>query len=118
KAGMEKLRGYFAKTPAPDLHHKAMLLWASTHVAGLMTNKESAAIVKELLAAQRADGGWSLSSLGTWKRRDDTANDPHAPSDGYGTGFVVYVLRQSGLPATNEPIKRGVTWLRSNQRES
>ncbi len=41
KAGLEKLRGYFAKTPSPDLHHKAMLLWASVHLDGLMTDKDA-----------------------------------------------------------------------------
>ena len=35
--GIEKLRTYFKKTPAPDLHHTAMLLWASTKIDGLMT---------------------------------------------------------------------------------
>ena len=118
KAGLAKLRGYFAENAPPDLHHKAMLLWASVHLEGLMNDKQRAAVVKELLAAQRADGGWSLHSLGGWNRRDGSPNDPKAPSDGYGTGFVVFVLRQAGQPATNEPIKRGVEWLRSNQRES
>ena len=48
---------------------------------------------------------------------------PHAqrqesPSDGYATGLLLYVLRQTGMPATDEPIRRGVAWLKSNQRES
>jgi squalene-hopene/tetraprenyl-beta-curcumene cyclase len=33
-------------------------------------------------------------------------------------GLVVYVLRQAGQEATAEPIRRGVTWLRTNQRAS
>ncbi len=41
-----------------------------------------------------------------------------APSDGYGTGFVVFVLRQAGIKPADESIRRGVQWLRSNQRES
>jgi squalene-hopene/tetraprenyl-beta-curcumene cyclase len=118
KAGLEKLRRYFANTPAPDLHHRAMLLWASKYTDGLMTETERQTLVKDLLALQRADGGWSLHSLVTWPRRDGSPNDPQAPSDGYGTGFVVFVLRQAGRPATDEAIKRGVQWLRTNQRES
>jgi squalene-hopene/tetraprenyl-beta-curcumene cyclase len=119
KAGLTKLRAYFAKTPPPDLHHRAMLLWASMYLDGLMTEKEQAATIKELRAAQRADGGWSLVSLGKWeKRHDGSANDPNAASDGYGTGFVIYVLREAKAPANDAAVQRGVAWLKANQRES
>jgi squalene-hopene/tetraprenyl-beta-curcumene cyclase len=118
KAGIEKLKAYFKKTPAPDLHHKAMLLWASTKLDGLLTDSEKKAIVAELLAKQREDGGWSLPSLGTYKRRDKTDNDPLAPSDGYGTGFALYVLRQAGAKADSAEVKKAVAWLKTNQRES
>ncbi|MBN9522518.1 squalene--hopene cyclase [bacterium] len=120
KVGLEKLRGYLTKTAAPDLHHKAMLLWASTKVDGLLAPDRQKAIVAELKSAQRADGGWCLPSLGAYKRRDEakSPNDPAAPSDGYATGFAVYVLRQAGVPATDAAVARGATWLRSNQRAS
>jgi squalene-hopene/tetraprenyl-beta-curcumene cyclase len=118
RAGIDKLRGYFKANPPPDLHHKAMLLWASRRVDGLMTAEEKAAAVKELLAAQRPDGGWSLPSLGPWKRRDGSANDAKAPSDGYATGLVIYVLRQAEVPTANEQLKSGVKWLQTQQRES
>jgi squalene-hopene/tetraprenyl-beta-curcumene cyclase len=117
KAGLAKLRRYFEVSRAPDLHHKAMLLWASLKVEGLMTDGQRKATVKELLALQRPDGGWSLPSLGSWKRHNRKANDPTV-SDGYGTGFVVYVLRQAGVPANDARLKRGVAWLKANQRES
>jgi squalene-hopene/tetraprenyl-beta-curcumene cyclase len=59
-----------------------------------------------------------LPSLGPWKRHDGSPNDPTAPSDGYGTGFVVFVLRQAGVPAADPAVARGVAWLEANQRES
>jgi squalene-hopene/tetraprenyl-beta-curcumene cyclase len=117
RAGLAKLRKYLRANKAPDLHHRAMLLWASLHVEGLMTGEERKATVKELLAVQRPDGGWSLPSLGSWKRHNGKPNDP-TTSDGYGTGFVVYVLRQAGVPAEHAQLKRGVAWLKANQRES
>jgi squalene-hopene/tetraprenyl-beta-curcumene cyclase len=119
-AGLEKLRGYLAKTPAPDLHHATMLLWASTKVDGLLTVGQQKGIVARLKATQRADGGWCLPSLGQYKRRDEakTPNDPAAPSDGYATGLAVYVLRQAGVPAADPAVARGAAWLRANQRES
>lgn len=120
KAGLTKLRGYLAKTAAPDLHHRAMLLWASTTLDGLLAADQQKGIVAELKAAQRADGGWCLPSLGAYKRRDEmkTPNDPAAPSDGYATGLAVYVLRQAGVPVADPAVARGVAWLRSHQRAS
>ncbi len=118
RPGLDKLRGYLRATPPPHLHHRAMLLWASTGVDGLMEAAGRDRTVADLLALQRPDGGWSLPSLGSWRRRDGTANPADAPSDGYGTGYVVYVLRQGGVPADAEPVRRGVGWLKAHQRAS
>ena len=118
REGVARLRRYFAKTPVPDLHHKTYLLWASLGFDGLMDKDERERTVKTLLSKQRADGGWNLPSLGTWKRHDGNPQDKDAPSDGYATGLVVYVLRQAGVAATEKPIQRGVGWLKANQRES
>jgi squalene-hopene/tetraprenyl-beta-curcumene cyclase len=118
QAGLDRLRGYFRANPPPDLHHRAMLLWASTRLDGLVDEKQKEATIGSLRSLQQADGGWSLPSLGRWKRHDGTPNDPAAPSDGYGTGFVVFVLRQAGVPAADPAVARGVVWLEANQRES
>ena len=39
-------------------------------------------------------------------------------SDGYATGLTVYVLRQAGVPVDDPRMKRGITWLKNQQRES
>lgn len=116
--GLEKVRGYLRATPVPNLHHRAMLLWASMGVDGLMNQAERERTVAELLARQRPDGGWSLTSLGRFTRRDGTPNPEDGPGDGYGTGFVIYVLRQSGMASDAEPIRRGIAWLKAHQRAS
>lgn len=118
RAGLEKLRGYLRANPPPSLHHKAWLLWASVRLEGMMSAAEQAQTVKELLARQRPDGGWNLTSLGDWKGYDGRVNDTDAPSDGYGTGLAVFVLRQAGLKADHAAIQRGADWLRKNQRVS
>jgi squalene-hopene/tetraprenyl-beta-curcumene cyclase len=118
KLGLERLRVYFRKVPPPSLHHKAWLLWASMKLDGLMTKAEREQTIKELLAKQHGDGGWSLASLGDWKGFDGRRNNTDAPSDGYGTGLGVFVLRQAG-PASDRPeVRKGIDWLRNNQRES
>jgi squalene-hopene/tetraprenyl-beta-curcumene cyclase len=110
--GLTRLRGYFQKVPARTLHDRALLLWASLHVSGLMTPAQRRQTVQSLLAAQKQDGGWSLGELG------EEPHVPASPSDGYGTGFVIFVLRQAGVPAGRPELVRGVGWLRRNQRAS
>jgi squalene-hopene/tetraprenyl-beta-curcumene cyclase len=118
KEGVDRLRGYLRKNPPPDLHHTAWLVWASVKLDGLLTPAERDKAVESLRAAQRADGGWCLPALGAWKRRDGKPNDPAAPSDGYATGLVVYVLRQTGVPADDPAVRKGIDWLKANQRAS
>jgi squalene-hopene/tetraprenyl-beta-curcumene cyclase len=100
---------------AQSLLNRTVLLWASTKLPALLKPEQRKAIVEELLAKQQADGGWSASSLviSTWKRRDSTALP--SISDGYGTGLVLYVLEQAGVPRTSAQLERGLTWLARNQ---
>jgi squalene-hopene/tetraprenyl-beta-curcumene cyclase len=51
-------------------------------------------------------------------RHNETPNDPNAESDGYGTGFVTYVLLQAGVKPTDLAVANAVRWLKANQRES
>jgi squalene-hopene/tetraprenyl-beta-curcumene cyclase len=119
RAGVEKLSTYFKNSAPPSLHHKTWLLWAAVKLDGLLSLEEQMATTKELLALQRSDGGWSMESLGKgWIGRKGEPANPDAPSDGYGTGLVVFVLRQAGVPTGNAAIQRGKTWLASNQRAS
>lgn len=118
KVGVARMAEYLKKNPPPNMHHKTWLLWASVKLDGLMTTAERERTIKDLLALQRLDGGWSLPSLGDWKRRNGRPNDKQAASDGYATGLVLYVLRQSGKAVQDDAIRRGVQWLKSNQRAS
>lgn len=116
--GLEGFRKYFKNNPPPSLHHKAMLLWAAQKVEGIMSDKLKESTILELRTIQKADGGWSLPMLGDWVGFDERPNDRTAPSDAYATGLVIYILRQAGVPANDEALQKGVTWLKGNQRES
>jgi squalene-hopene/tetraprenyl-beta-curcumene cyclase len=99
------------------MHNRAMLLWASTYVDGLMSDGQRREAIDGLLAMQKPDGGWALAALGNWKRSDDQEQD-YETSDGYGTGFVIHVLRRAGVPAEDPRIQKGVVWLKTHQRAS
>lgn len=119
KPTLDKIREYFKKNPPPDLHHRMSLLWASLKLDGLMTEDERKAVVKDVLAKQRPDGGWCLPGIGDYPtRRDKSPNDLDAPSDGYATGFSVFILRQAGVDAQDPAVQKAVKWLKANQRES
>jgi squalene-hopene/tetraprenyl-beta-curcumene cyclase len=118
KVGLARLQGYLRRVSRPSLHRKAWLLWASITLDELMTPAERAQTIKDLLDLQRDDGGWSLKSLGDWKRMVVRANDEPAEGDGYATGSILYVRRRAGILATREPMRRGVDWLKAHQRAS
>jgi pimeloyl-ACP methyl ester carboxylesterase len=86
----------------PDLHQdKALKV-----LLGLRSGKPRKAIqttIDELLALQRADGGWSQSV-------------PEPKSDAFATGQTLYVLSLAGLTAERPELKRGLDFLVATQK--
>jgi len=100
-----------AQTPAD----RVVLLWASAKLDGLLTRAQQSNIVDEILARQRPDGGFSMSSLvGSWKRSDNSPLD--AGSDGYATGLIAFTLEQVKAPQSQPQLKRALKWLTENQQ--
>ncbi|MEY4376496.1 MAG: hypothetical protein RJB26_1046 [Pseudomonadota bacterium] len=117
-AGLERLQGFLRRNPPDNLHDQAVLLWASVRTPGVLTPKQRTGYLRSLLALQRADGGWSLPSMGNWKRHGGTPNPKNGPSDGYATALATLALCETGTGTSMAPAQRGVQWLRTNQRES
>jgi squalene-hopene/tetraprenyl-beta-curcumene cyclase len=115
--GLEKIRQYLRNNPPANMHQRAMMLLASLRVDGIMTDAERAEVVEGLLTLQKPDGGWGLATLGNWKRSDGKEQD-YESSDGYGTGFVIYVLRCAGIAVEDPRIQKGIAWLKTHQRVS
>jgi squalene-hopene/tetraprenyl-beta-curcumene cyclase len=144
RQGVAGIRKFLKAHPPVSLHQKAMLLWSGLYVPDLTTAREQSQTVQELAAAQRPDGGWSLASLvdnrddplrqtdaGRQARADkgygseflifvgaDKVYQSSLVSDGYATGFTVFVLRQAGVPAEDARLRCGIAWLKSQQRAS
>ena len=59
--------------------------------------------IDELLALQRADGGWSQTV-------------PEMKSDAFATGQTLYVLSLAGYTAERPEIKRGIDFLNATQK--
>ena len=114
-ANLALLRGYLlSHYDEQPLVNKIVAMWAGHYFPGAMTLAQMTAVVDEVDGLQHADGGWSLSQLGTWKRRDNTPLETR--SDGYATGLVVLALEESFVSSNKkEHIARGLAWLEANQ---
>ena len=95
------------------LFNRAAMLWAAATLPGLLTDAQQAAAIDALVTAQQENGGWSLASLGAFKRIDNTPID--TASDGYATGLVTVALKSAKSARADAAIRRGVEWLRAHQ---
>jgi hypothetical protein len=106
----------------PLFHNRALALWASSHLTGLLTMDEKKARIADLFAVQGSDGGWSLRDLGKSRVQpggaswDIVASYPKgAVSDGYATGLVVLALKRAGVQSRDPRLQKGVDWLATHQ---
>lgn len=108
------LRGYFARQHTTvSLLNQLMGLWASGRVPGLLTDQQRQGTIDAAFAGQQADGGWSTTALGSYKRMDSTPSDPG--TDGYATALATLALQAAGVSAADPHLAKGLEWLRRNQ---
>lgn len=86
------------------LHNRLILLWAMPSAVA-----DRKGLLEEVWKAQQADGGWSMESLGPWKRAARSVG-----SDGYATGLVSYVLLIDHNPREKR-LLGALNWLKSHQ---
>ena len=98
------------------LFNRAMLLWASAKLPGLITNEEQRSLIAALEDAQARDGSWRLTSLGSWSHLDEAS--PDTTGDGYATGLVAYALEQAGAQPNEPHLARALAWLAQHQDPS
>jgi squalene-hopene/tetraprenyl-beta-curcumene cyclase len=114
--GVDALRAYLAKQlDRQHTFNRLMGLWASTKLSGTLTAAQQRAIVDEAFSKQQADGGWTMATLGPWKRSD--GSEEVAASDGYATGLATLILNQAGF-GSDPRLKKGRQWLIEHQDRS
>ncbi len=114
---VELLRSYLKREyAAQPLVNKIVVLWASARLPGPLTTEERGTLIDAISSKQQKDGGWSLSTLGKWKRHDGTPLDRR--SDGCATGLTVLALEEAGAGRNQPLVKRGIAWLLENQNKS
>jgi hypothetical protein len=108
------LRSHFEAQP---LLNKLVALWADSYFSGIVTMEQERNLIANLDRLQHEDGGWSLTDLGTWDRRDKTPLETR--SDGYASGLIVLVWEERVVHTKSIPqVARGIAWLVANQDKS
>lgn len=126
-AAVAKLKTYLKTHEPPHDYARVLLLWTATRMPDLITEAQRQKTMELIWSLQRGDGGWSIRSFarpeqwGNGNRAEKLRGEAEfedPPSDGHQTGLVVYVLREAGVSADDPRIRRAVTWLQTNQRQS
>jgi squalene-hopene/tetraprenyl-beta-curcumene cyclase len=115
QANVAALKTYLRENQkTTPLHNRVFLLWASSKLRDLLPPADKQAILEELWSKQEADGGWSIQSLGEWKKRE--AAEPVAVgSNAYATALVSYAIEQAGVQASTPKLSKSLAWLRMHQ---
>jgi squalene-hopene/tetraprenyl-beta-curcumene cyclase len=95
------------------LHNRLMLIWASSKLAGVLTDAKRAAIVDEIWRKQQPDGGWTIESLGAWAKHEDAP--PSAGSNSYATALLALTLERAGVAPSNAGLQKALDWLKTHQ---
>lgn len=108
------LESYLRSAPqAQPLHNRLILLWASAKLNHLLPPAERQVVLEDVWRKQQADGGWTLDSLGPWRKHSEV---PLAGgSNCYATALVAFTLQQAGVRRSDPRISRALGWLEAHQ---
>jgi hypothetical protein len=95
------------------LHNRLFLLWASAKMRDLLPDNDKESILQDLWSKQEADGGWTLQSLGPWKKRDNVP--PAVGSNSYATALGAFAAGQAGIQPSQANLARALAWLKAHQ---
>jgi hypothetical protein len=101
RAALSRAVAWLDAAKPPDFHQDKVLKVLLAIRSGRPRDSMQSSI-DELLALQRADGGWSQSV-------------PELKSDAFATGQTLYVLSLAGFTAQRPEIKRGIDFLVATQ---
>jgi len=134
QAGVDRLKAYLQKTEPAHDYGRLILLWTAAQYQDLLSAEKKQALIEMVRKQQLPDGGWSIRTFaapeawGRGNRAEKLREEPefdqkgnvwkNPTSDGHQTGLAIIVLRESGVPADDPQIQKGIQWLLTHQRES
>jgi squalene-hopene/tetraprenyl-beta-curcumene cyclase len=114
ESNVAALRAYLrAGNHGQPLHNRLFLLWASSKLRDLLPDADKQAMLDEIWRKQETDGGWTLQSLGPWKKRDKAPES--VGSNSYATALVSLSVEQAGVASSQPGLSKALAWLRDHQ---
>jgi squalene-hopene/tetraprenyl-beta-curcumene cyclase len=129
-ARVDKLKAWLRTAEPRNDFDRILRLQLAHYLPELVTPADRDAALALLASKQHADGGWStrdMSAVKDWHFEMSAtvvnllASLPDADkpeSDAYMTALAIVLMRQSDIPATDPRIRRGLDWLKREQRVS
>ena len=129
-ARVDKLKAWLRTAEPRNDFDRILRLQLAHYLPDLVTPADRDAALALLTSKQHADGGWStrdMSAVKDWHFEMSAtvvnllASLPDADkpeSDAYMTALAIVLMRQSDIPATDPRIRRGLDWLKREQRVS
>jgi squalene-hopene/tetraprenyl-beta-curcumene cyclase len=129
-ARVERMKTWLRTTTLKNDYDRVLKLQLAHYMPDLVSKEERDAALKLLSSKQHSDGGWStrdMSALNDWHyKMSDTVvklitglpDAANPESDAYMTAFSIVLMRQNGVPATDDRIQRALSWLKREQRVS
>lgn len=130
QARVEKMKQWLREAEPKNHFDRVLRIQLASYLPELVSPDQLRDALDLLSTRQHADGGWStrdMSAVGDWHYEVSStvanliANLPDAKqpqSDPYMTGLAIVLMRQSGMPADDPRIQRGIAWLKHEQRQS
>ena len=129
-ARIERMKKFLREHEPVNDYELALKLQLAALLPDLVPPPVRDAATAMLWRQQQPDGGWStrrMSDLMKWHETMDPKvvamieAEPDAAnpaSDPYMTAWAIVLLRESGVPASDARIQKGVAWLKAEQRVS
>jgi len=129
-ARVDRMKAWLRDAKPRNDFDRVLRLQLASYLPDLVTRENRDEALALLSRKQHADGGWStrdMSPVSDWHfKMSDTvlkliASLPDAAnpeSDAYMTALAIVLMRQNGVPADDGRVRRGVEWLKREQRVS
>jgi hypothetical protein len=130
RARVAKMKLWLRNSAPKNDFDRILKLQLAHYLPELVPQPEREAALALLSSKQHSDGGWStrdLSPIHDWHFEVSPAvsnlirnlSDAARPeSDAYLTALAIVLFRQSDVPVADPRVRRGLAWLRREQRES
>ena len=125
---IERMKAFLVGTRPRNDYERALRIGLASSLAELVPKETRESDVAMLWEKQHGDGGWctrDMSDTRNWRtpvsdtviklieRLPDASNPQSNP---YMTAQAIILLRESGVPANDPWIRKGIAWLKAEQR--